>query len=89
MNPRSTYDSDPIAFDRAKVLSDLGISSLEDVQIIGVNSDGSYAQETSATNGFWYDLNGFAGSHGDGAGIMWNIMDWVMTLKRKIWTFYM
>ena len=45
MNPRSTYDSDPIAFDRAKVLSDLGISSLEDVQIIGVNSDGSYRKK--------------------------------------------
>lgn len=69
MNPRSTYDSDPIVFDRAKVLSDLGISSLNDAQIIGVNADGSYAQETSATNGFWYDIDGFAGSHGDNAGV--------------------
>lgn len=69
MTPRSTYDSDPIAFDRTKVLSDLGISSLEEVQIIGVNADGSYAQETSATNGFWYDIDGFAGSHGDNAGV--------------------
>ncbi len=69
MNPRSAFDSDPLTFDRAQVLNDLGISSLDDAQIIGVNADGSYAQETSATNGFWYDLDGFAGSYGDDAGI--------------------
>lgn len=69
MNPKSTYDSEPVAFDRNKVLSDLGISSLDDAQIISVNADGSYAQETSATNGFWYDMDGFAGSYGDDAGI--------------------
>ncbi|WP_294591100.1 DUF4859 domain-containing protein [uncultured Bacteroides sp.] len=69
MNPRSSYDSDPIGFDRAKVLSDLGIASLEDAQIIGVNADGTYAQETSANNGYWYDIEGFASSHGDNAGV--------------------
>lgn len=69
MNPKSSYDSEPLSFDRAKVLSDLGITSLEEAEIISVNPDGSYAQETSAVNGYWYDLDGFAGSHGDNASV--------------------
>lgn len=68
MYPRTTYDSDAVPFDRAKVLSDLGISSLDDAQIIATNADGSYAQEMTANNGYWYDLDGFAGAHGENAG---------------------
>lgn len=69
MNPKSTYDSETLAFDREKVLSDLGITSLEDAEIIAIKPDGSYAQETSAVNGYWYDIDGFAGSHGDDASV--------------------
>lgn len=69
MNPRSGWDSDPLAFNRAQVLSDLGISSLDDAQIISVNADGSYAQEGTAYDGFWYDFDGYPCSYGETAGI--------------------
>lgn len=69
MIPKSNFDTDPLTFDRAQVLSDLGISSLDDAQIIGVNADGSYAQELTAANGFWYDIEGFAGAYNDDAGV--------------------
>lgn len=69
MNPRTGYDSDALPFDRAQVLSDLGISSLDDAQIISVNADDSYAQEGTANNGFWYDLDGYPCSYGNNNGI--------------------
>lgn len=69
MYPRSGYDADPVQFDREKVLADLGISDLSEAKIIGVSSDGSYAQECTATNGFWYNLeDGCAGTY-DGGGL--------------------
>lgn len=57
-------------FDATKVLSDLGVSSFDDVAWIAVNADGSYAQEYSAdAPGFWYDKEGYAGSWGDDASV--------------------
>ena len=69
VTPKSDYTQDPIRFDLAKVLSDLGISSMDEVQFIGVNEDGSYAQEAVTMNGFWYDTNGFVGAWGDNASV--------------------
>ena len=69
MTPKSDYSQEPVQFDLAKALSDLGIGSMDEVQFIGVNEDGSYAQEAVTYNGFWYDLNGFVGSWGDNASV--------------------
>jgi hypothetical protein len=65
--PTYNYESYPLTFDLDKVLADLGISSLAEASFISVNPDGSYAQECTANNGYWYDMDGFAGSWGDDA----------------------
>lgn len=67
--PRVTFDSDAVEFDVNKVMSDLGVSSMNDVSVIGVKADGSYEQECTATNGFWYDKDGYPGSYGSDASI--------------------
>lgn len=69
VNPSSTYDASPLAFNYEQVLQDLGISSMDEVQLIGVNADGSYAQEFTSDLGFWYDFEGFVGSWGDNASV--------------------
>lgn len=68
--PRSTYDADSVQFNLTQALSDLGVSSIGDVKIIGLNNDGSYNQETNADpKGFWYDMSGFVGAWGDSASV--------------------
>lgn len=68
--PRSTYDLDSVQFNTTQVKTDLGVSSLADVKFLAVNADGSYAQElTAPPTGFWYDMDGFAGSWGDNASV--------------------
>jgi len=69
ITPKSSYDQDPLQFDLARTLSDLGISSLDNVQFLGINEDGSYAQEAVTGSGFWYDMNGFVGEYGDNASV--------------------
>jgi hypothetical protein len=66
--PTYNYESFPLTFDLDKVLADLGISSLAEASFIATNADGSYAQECTANNGYWYDMDGYAGSWGDEAG---------------------
>lgn len=57
-------------FDAAKVLSDLGVASFDEVAWVATNADGSYAQEYSADPpGFWYDKEGFSGAWGDNASV--------------------
>jgi len=68
-NPRTGYDSDAIEFDANKVMSDLGVSSMKDVTVVGVNADGSYNQECTATNGFWYDMDGNPGVYGENSSV--------------------
>ncbi|WP_346860740.1 DUF4859 domain-containing protein [uncultured Draconibacterium sp.] len=75
VTPKSVYDADALKFDLDKVLSDLGVGSMEDVSFIGVNADGSYNQETVTGNGFWYDFSGFVGSWGDDAAVYTNYGD--------------
>ncbi len=66
----SSYDTVPVEFDLDQVLSDLGISSMDEVEWIAVNSDGSYAQEPNAGNeGYWFELDGYAGSWGSNASV--------------------
>lgn len=69
ISPRADYDADPLQFDLARTLSDLGISSMDEVKFLGVNEDGSYAQEAVTGTGFWYDMNGFVGEWGDDASV--------------------
>lgn len=69
LTAKSSYDADSVKFDYSKVLTDLGVSSMDQVKYVGVNEDGSYEQETVTNNGFWYDMNGFVGSWGDDASI--------------------
>ncbi|MGM9777387.1 MAG: DUF4859 domain-containing protein, partial [Prevotella sp.] len=69
--PNDTYAAIEVpGFDAAKVLSDLGVASFDEVAWVATNADGSYAQEYSAdAPGFWYDKEGFAGSWGDNASV--------------------
>jgi hypothetical protein len=73
--PKSSYDADSVQFDLNKVLSDLGVSSMDEVKFVGLNEDGTYNQETVTGKGFWYDLNGFVGSWGDNASVFTNYGD--------------
>lgn len=67
---KSNYDADSVQFNLTQALSDLGVSSIGDVKIIGLNPDGSYNQETNADpKGFWYDMSGFVGAWGDSASV--------------------
>lgn len=70
--PRSSYDPDPLKFNLDKVLSSLGVTSMDAVKFLGVNKDGTYAQETVTGKGFWYDLEGFVGAWGDNASVYTN-----------------
>ena len=69
--PNDTYAAIEVpGFDAAKVLSDLGVASFDEVAWVATNADGSYAQEYSAdAPGFWYDKEGFAGAWGDNASV--------------------
>ena len=69
VTPKSVYDADSVQFDLNTVLSDLGVSSMEEVTYVGVNADGSYNQEAVTVNGFWYDFDGFVGAWGDDASV--------------------
>ena len=65
------YEAETVpGFDAAKLISDLGISSINDAAWLAVKTDGSYAQEYNADfDGFWYDMQGFAGQWGDDASV--------------------
>lgn len=69
---KSSYDADSLQFDLSQALSDLGVSTMDEVKFLGVNEDGSYNQEAVTGNGFWYDMNGFVGSWGDDASVYTN-----------------
>lgn len=68
--PNDAYATTLVEFDLEKTLADLGISSIADAAFVALKPDGSYAQEyTAAPNGYYYDLDGFAGSWGENASI--------------------
>lgn len=70
---KSDYSLDSLQFNLDQVLNDLGVSSMDEVDFIGVNEDGSYALEyTADPPGFWYDMNGYVGSWGDNASVYTN-----------------
>ncbi len=70
--PNNSYVQTPVQFDINKTFSDLGISSMDEVQFLGVKQDGSYSQETVTGKGFWYDKEGYVGDHGDNASVYTN-----------------
>ena len=65
------YEAEAVpGFDADKLLSDLGIASIDEASWLAVKTDGSYAQEYNADfDGFWYDMQGFAGQWGDDASV--------------------
>lgn len=72
VTPRSSYDLDPVEFNLDKALADLGISSTEDVEFVGLKDDGTFANEytgDASLKSYWYDMNGFVGSWGDDASV--------------------
>lgn len=77
LTPKSVYDADSVQFDLNKVLSDLGVNSMEEVAFIGVKEDGSYETEAVTGNGFWYDFSGNIGEWGDNAAVYTNYGDFV------------
>lgn len=69
---KSSYEQDSLEFNLTQALSDLGVASLADVKLVGVNADGSIAQEYTgdpSLKSFWYDMDGFVGSWGDNASV--------------------
>lgn len=52
-------DETPIQFDLKKTLADLGVSSIDEVQFIGVRQDGKYTAKADESNGFSHDAKGF------------------------------
>jgi hypothetical protein len=69
VSPKADYATEPLAFDLTKTLSDLGVAAMSEATFIGVNADGSYAQEPSTPNGYWYGADGFVGVWGDNARV--------------------
>lgn len=70
--PNDSYDVVPVpGFDPAKVLSDLGVSSWDEVSWLCTNAEGGYEQEYNADPhpGFYYDKLGFKGVWGDDASV--------------------
>lgn len=72
---KTVYDADSLLFDLAKVKTDLGVSSMDEVKFVGVNEDGTYSSETVTGKGFWYDMKGFVGEHGVNASVYTNYGD--------------
>ena len=67
--------------DLAKAMSDLGVTSLDDITWIGTLPDGTYTQAyTADANAFWYDMDGFVGSWGDNASVFCGLYDGVIKL---------
>jgi hypothetical protein len=63
---KTNYDLDSVQFDLAQTISDIGVTSMENVTRIAVKEDGSYAQETNADNGYWIGRNGYVSGWGAG-----------------------
>lgn len=61
---RDDYSSSLMPFDALTVMTKLGVSSLADAQIIGVAADGSYTNNLTGNNGFWYGMDGYPASWG-------------------------
>ncbi len=70
MPVNTTYKTYPVQFDMDKTLSDLGISSMDEVKFVAVDAEGNYVQEYSADPyGFYYDQQGYPGYWGDDASL--------------------
>jgi hypothetical protein len=73
---KSNYDADPLKFNLTQAMSDLGITSMDAVKFVTFKNDGLLTQETTAgPKGFWYNLEGFAGTWGDNASFYVNYGD--------------
>lgn len=68
--PQGDYSSNPLALPVDEICANLGIGSMDAVQFLALNADGSYCQETDDGWGFWMDKEGYKGSWGDNASVM-------------------
>lgn len=64
MTPQTDYQGNPIAIPAADICKNLGISSMAEAQLLCLNADGSYCQETDDGWGYWIGKDGFKGSWG-------------------------
>ncbi len=67
-NVTGDYTPNAVKFDLSQTLSDLGVSSLGDENLIAYKPDGSWEQELQ-DKGWWFDKNGYVGSWGDNASV--------------------
>lgn len=70
----SGYATEPIEFDLAGLIAELGAPSWDAISWVGVKADGSYDQVFTASDalgneGFWFDQNGNPGSWGDNSSV--------------------
>lgn len=66
-NVTGSYEPIPLKFDLATTLTNIGVSELTTGNLIAYMPDGSWAQEMSADNGWWFGKDGNAGSWGSDA----------------------
>lgn len=67
MLPFSDWNAEFVEFDVNAVKTALGVSSMSEVEFIGVKSDGTYQQTPTANSGFWYNIDGGADDYANGA----------------------
>jgi sulfur carrier protein ThiS len=87
---RTSYDADAIEFDLDAVKAALGVSSLSEAEVLGVNADGSYTQDYTGdgVGGFWYHEDGFPGTY-DGGYFYINYYGYDADYPEDEYTFYL
>lgn len=75
VTPNSKYETTMLDFDVEKTLSDLGISSMDDVKFVGVKENGKYDSEAVTGSGFWFNTDGFVCAYGEEAKLFTELED--------------
>lgn len=71
--PTLGYEAVTPSFNYEKVMSDLGISSMQDATLVALDADGNYTTSMTGDNGFWYNKEtGAVDSWGENASICIN-----------------
>lgn len=69
----SIWAVDSLAFDLSTTLTDLGISSMDEISsVVTYDADGEFTNITATGNVFWYDLEGNKSAYGEDASIYVN-----------------
>ncbi|MFB6341432.1 T9SS type A sorting domain-containing protein, partial [Saccharicrinis sp. FJH62] len=71
--PRTDYSTDPLEFDLAQTLADLGIAAMSEIEaVVTYDTDESITDITATGNVFWYDLESNYGAWGANASVFVN-----------------